>query len=187
MIERREILGITGPPTGSTPVIVRARKYLHNYDTVEAFLRDYASSTGYVEPWVSLLGSDVEYNWIPESGYDMCLRGNMLEVIRRFEGIDPGFLDTALLDGRGTVRVLCYDDGVYLGEEGKRILINAPLERHVDAETGDEEWRACSVAGSGDAMYSDGYFVAVREVDAETGEVLFWSVRYSHNGFHNVG
>ena len=186
MIERREILGITGPPTGSTPVIVRAKKHLHNYESVEAFLRDYTSLTGYVEPWVSLLDSDVEYNWLPESGYDVCLRGNMLEVIRQLERLDPGFLDTALLDGRGTVRVLCYDDGVYFGEEGKRILINAPLERHVDAETGDVWWRARSVAGNEDAMYSDGYFDIAREEDAETG-AFHWIDAYSHNGFYNVG
>ena len=193
MSERREILGITGPsgptpviPTGSTPVIGQAKKHLHNYESVEAFLRDYASSTGYVEPWVSSLGSDVEYNWVPESGYDVCLRGNMLEVINQFERLDPGFLDKALLEGLGTVRVLCYDDGEYLEEEGKRILINAPLERHVDAETGDVWWDARSVAGNGDAMYSDGYFVVAREEDTETGSIR-WIDAYNHNGFYNAG
>ena len=159
-------------------------KYLHYYDTAEAFLGDYASSTGYVEPWVSLLGSDVEYNWVPESGYDVCLRGNMLEVFYQLGGIED--LDMVLLDGLGTVRVLCYDDGVYFEEEGKRILINAPLERHVDAETGDVSWRARSLAGSGDAMYSDGYFEASLETDAETGESR-WLVFYNHNGFYNAG
>ena len=186
MIERREILGITGPPTGSTPVIGQARKYLHNYDTVEEFLRDYTSSTGYVEPWVSLLGSDVQYNWVPESGYDVCLRGNLVGIINQFERLEPEFLEKTLVEGLGTVRVLCYDDGEYLEEEGKRILINTPLERHVDAETGSEEWRAYSVAGSGDAMYSDGFFVISREIDAETGAIR-WVDFYNHNGFYNVG
>ena len=155
-------------------------KYLHYYDTVEVFLRDYTSSTGYVEPWVSLLDSDVEYNWVPESGYDVCLRGNMLEVFYQLGGIED--LDMVLLDGLGTVRVLCYDDGVYFEEEGKRILINAPLERHVDAETGDVSWRAYSVAGSEDAMYSSGYLVAVRETDTETGATR-WVVAYNHESF----